>query len=242
MEGKISESLDGITAIFLDLDGTIYLGDGLIDGALEFLGRLEERGIRRYFLSNNSSKSVDQYLDKLNRLGIPAAFDEVLLSTHDLLAWLSEKEIREVFLVGTAAMRSMLTAGGFITDSPTPEYVVLGYDTEITYQKLAEAACFLQQGIPLVASHPDTVCPTPQGGPARAPAHVRRPHTAFHTGRETRVSCRFFDRVASRARVNPANSPLFFSSILIIPAHPPSRSRVAVVVAELLHAEQTRLS
>ena len=78
VEGKISESLDGITAIFLDLDGTIYLGDGLIDGALEFLGRLEERGIRRYFLSNNSSKSVEQYLDKLRSLGIDADEDEVL--------------------------------------------------------------------------------------------------------------------------------------------------------------------
>ena len=157
-------SLPGIKAVFCDLDGTLYLGDQLIPGTIAFLERCRVREIRTFFLTNNSSRSVDQYLDKLNHLGIPAAFDEVLLSTHDLLAWLSEKEIREVFLVGTAAMRSMLTTGGFITDSPTPEYVVLGYDTEITYQKLAEAACFLQQGIPLVASHPDTVCPTPQGG------------------------------------------------------------------------------
>ena len=72
MDEEINESLDGISAVFLDLDGTIYLGDSLIDGALEFLGRLEERGIRRYFLSNNSSKSVGQYLEKLRDLGIDA--------------------------------------------------------------------------------------------------------------------------------------------------------------------------
>ena len=89
MEEKISESLEGIAAVFLDLDGTIYLGDRLIDGALEFLGRLEERGIRRYFLSNNSSKSVEQYLEKLRGLGIDADEEEILLSTHDLIAWLS---------------------------------------------------------------------------------------------------------------------------------------------------------
>lgn len=157
-------SLPGIKAVFCDLDGTLYLGDQLIPGSIAFLERCRARKISTFFLTNNSSRSVDQYLDKLNGLGIPAAFDEVLLSTHDLLAWLSEKGIHEVFLVGTAAMQSMLTAGGFITDSPTPEYVVLGYDTEITYQKLAEAACHLHQGIPLVASHPDLVCPTPQGG------------------------------------------------------------------------------
>ena len=157
-------SLPGIKAVFCDLDGTLYLGDQLIPGAIGFLERCREREIRTFFLTNNSSRSVEQYLDKLNGLGISAAFDEVLLSTHDLLAWLSAKGISEIFLVGTTAMRSMLASRGLVTDSSTPEYVVLGYDTEITYQKLTEAACYLQQGIPLVASHPDIVCPTPQGG------------------------------------------------------------------------------
>ena len=164
MEGEISESLDGITAIFLDLDGTIYLGDGLIDGALEFLGRLEERGIRRYFLSNNSSKSVEQYLDKLRSLGIDADEDEVLLSTHDLISWLIKKEVTNTFLVGTEGMRSMLVERGIDVWSDEPEFVVLGYDTEITYEKLATASIHLHRGVPMVASHPDIVCPSPDGG------------------------------------------------------------------------------
>ena len=65
----ISESLDGIVAVFLDLDGTIYLGEDIIEGALDFLYRLEEKGVRRFFLSNNSSKSTSQYVDKLKKLG-----------------------------------------------------------------------------------------------------------------------------------------------------------------------------
>ena len=77
----VEESLDGIEAVFLDLDGTLYLGNTLIEGALDFLGRLESRGIRRFFLSNNSSKSVGQYLDKLGGLGIDASEEEILLST-----------------------------------------------------------------------------------------------------------------------------------------------------------------
>ena len=126
MEEKISESLEGIAAVFLDLDGTIYLGDRLIDGALEFLGRLEERGIRRYFLSNNSSKSVEQYLEKLRGLGIDADEEEILLSTHDLISWLSGKEVTSTFLVGTEGMRSMLEKEGINTSAERPEFVVLG--------------------------------------------------------------------------------------------------------------------
>ena len=164
MEGEISQSLDGIKAVFLDLDGTIYLGDSLIDGALGFLGRLEERGIKRYFLSNNSSKSVEQYVEKLRDLGIDADKDEVLLSTHDLISWLSKKEVTSTFLVGTEGMRSMLEEQGIETSSEQPEFVVLGYDTEISYEKLATASIHLHEGVQLVASHPDMVCPSPRGG------------------------------------------------------------------------------
>ena len=69
--------LNGIDAVFLDLDGTIYLGGNLIDGALDFLKRCDERGIKRYFLSNNSSRSVKQYVEKLHGFGIPAVEDDV---------------------------------------------------------------------------------------------------------------------------------------------------------------------
>ena len=83
---NLTSNLDGIEAVFLDLDGTIYMGDNLIEGAVNFLNRIEERGIRRFFLSNNSSKSVKQYLSKLENLGVPAKEEDILLSTHDLLA------------------------------------------------------------------------------------------------------------------------------------------------------------
>ena len=86
---KLTNKLEGINAVFLDLDGTIYLGNDLIPGALDFLARCEENGIKRFFLSNNSSRSVKQYVSKLQNLGIPATDVEILLSTHDLVAWLN---------------------------------------------------------------------------------------------------------------------------------------------------------
>ena len=157
-------SLSGIDAVFLDLDGTIYLGGELIEGAESFLDRCKEQGVQRYFLSNNSSKSVSQYLTKLHALGLEATEEDVLLSTHDLLAWLTANKITQTWLVGTEGMRSMLEAIGVTTRSPDPEYVVLGYDTELTYDKIAQASIHMHAGVPLVASHPDMVCPSPDGG------------------------------------------------------------------------------
>ena len=157
-------SLNDIDAVFLDLDGTIYLGADLIDGSLDFLTRCDDSGVKRYFLSNNSSRSVDQYVTKLAGLGIPATTEDVLLSTHDLLSWLASNEVSETWLVGTEGMRGMLESQGIATQSQTPQYVVLGYDTEISYDKIATASIHLHRGVPMVASHPDMVCPSPDGG------------------------------------------------------------------------------
>ena len=164
MGSGLDKSLDGIEAVFLDLDGTIYLGDSLIEGSSQFLLRLEEKGVMRFFLSNNSSKSVDQYLQKLRGMGIVSEEGEILLSSHDLISWLTNKGVTDTYLVGTRGLRDMLEKSGFTTTSDTPEYVVLGYDTEINYEKLATASIHLHNGIPMVASHPDMVCPSPDGG------------------------------------------------------------------------------
>ena len=161
---NIPPSLEGLQAIFLDLDGTIYLGGKLIPGALDFLDRCSERGIARFFLSNNSSRSTLQYREKLSGFGIEVKEDEILLSTHDLLSWLNKNNVDQTYVVGTKGMCSMLEAVGINTASSNPQYVVLGYDTEITYEKLVIASEHLHRGIPLVASHPDIVCPSEEGG------------------------------------------------------------------------------
>ena len=160
----LDKTLAGIKAVFLDLDGTIYLGDNLIEGSLEFLSRLDDAGIKRFFLSNNSSRSVKQYVTKLHGMDIPATEDDVLLSTHDLLSWLTDKGVKQTYLVGTEGMREMLEEVGIETRSTDPQYVVLGYDTEITYEKLSTASILMHRGVPMVVSHPDMVCPSPEGG------------------------------------------------------------------------------
>lgn len=157
-------ALKGIKAVFLDLDGTIYLGGELIDGALDFLNRCDEQGVKRFFLSNNSSRSVQQYVAKLEKMGIPATEEDVLLSTHDCIAWLQRQDVTATYCVGTEGMCEMLENEGIATRSEHPQYVVLGYDTETTYERLETASIHLHAGVPLMASHPDMVCPSPDGG------------------------------------------------------------------------------
>jgi HAD superfamily hydrolase (TIGR01450 family) len=149
--------------IFLDLDGTVYLGDKLIDGATRFLDYLRHRNIAHYFLSNNSSRSKKDYVTKLSGLGIQAGTDQIILSTDGVIEFLTKLRINRVYVVGTQSMKSMFREAGINPDSSQPEYVILGYDTELTYDKLKEAALFLQNEVELIATHCDLVCPTPDG-------------------------------------------------------------------------------
>ena len=147
----------------MDLDGTIYLGENLIPGADKFSDYLKAKGIHHYFLSNNSSRSKADYVKKLSRLGIQTSADHILLSTDGVIEFLQDQGIENVYVVGTQSMKDMFLESSIQPTSPNPEYVVLGYDTELTYDKLRTSALFLQNKVPLIATHPDLVCPTPQG-------------------------------------------------------------------------------
>ena len=148
---------------FIDLDGTIYLGNSLIPGAGEFLQFLEEEGILYYFLSNNSSRSKAEYVEKLAALGVPADKEKILLSTDGVIAHLFDQDVRDLYVVGTKSMVDVFLEAGFRVASPSPHYVVIGFDTELTYDKIKTAALHMQKGVELIATHPDVVCPTAEG-------------------------------------------------------------------------------
>ncbi len=149
--------------VFLDLDGTIYLGEKLFPGAEAFLAFLKKKGILTYFLTNNSSRSKLDYVRKLGRLGIKVEEESIILSTDGVIAFLQEKNVRNVYTVGTKSMKSMFLREGMDPESAFPEYVVLGFDTELTYDKLKQASLHIQNGVKLLVTHPDLVCPSPEG-------------------------------------------------------------------------------
>lgn len=148
---------------FLDLDGTVYKGNVLIKGAKKFLGFLDDKRIIYYFLSNNSSRSKIDYVKKLSKLGIQTTEERIILSTDGVIDFLLNDNVKNVYVVGTKSMKKMFIKSGIAVDSQNPEYIILGYDTELTYEKLKKASILLQHGVKLIATHCDIVCPSPEG-------------------------------------------------------------------------------
>ncbi|MFC1932897.1 HAD-IIA family hydrolase [Chloroflexota bacterium] len=155
--------LESKKLFLIDLDGTTYLGDEAINGAKEFIAKLRAKNKYVYFLSNNSSKSKADYVKKLNSMGIEAFENEIVLSTDGVIQFLLQEGVSDIFVVGTNSMKQAFERAGFNTESNNPSYVVLGYDTELTYSKIRRAALLLQKGVDLIATHCDVVCPTPEG-------------------------------------------------------------------------------
>lgn len=151
----------------LDMDGTIYLDEDLFPGTLPFLRHVRQAGGKYLFLTNNSSRSVETYIEKLARLGIPAEADDFLTSTSALIEDLgSRPPYRLCYAFGTAAFRKQLADSGLpVTDrlSDGVDCLLIGFDTELTFQKLEDACILLNRGVDFIATNPDWVCPTRYG-------------------------------------------------------------------------------
>lgn len=157
--------LSNIKCFLLDMDGTIYLGDKLIDGAKDFLDKL---GKNRYiFLTNNSSRGKNKYIEKLKKLGIQADANDVFSSADATILYLKEKkENPTIFLLGTKDLENEFKNHGFniIKErNKKIDFVVLGFDTSLTYEKLWIACDYLMEGVEFIATHPDYTCPIEDG-------------------------------------------------------------------------------
>ncbi len=154
--------LTGIRHVFLDMDGTIYHGGTLFSCTKPFLAFLRDRGIGYTFLSNNSSFSTAEYVEKLDRMGIRAAAGNFYISTDYTIDYLKRHHpgIRRLFLLGMPCIRPAFEAAGFLLDEENPEAVIVAFDRSLVYGRLCRAAWFLKQGLPGFATHPDVFCPT----------------------------------------------------------------------------------
>ncbi|MDR0378366.1 MAG: HAD-IIA family hydrolase [Candidatus Accumulibacter sp.] len=149
-----------------DLDGTVYLGERPIQGTIDFIKRnLSRREI--VFLTNNTSKNLDDYVGKLAGFGIVVGREKILSPLQPLLDHLREHELRRVYPVGNASFQAYLRENFpeiEFTSGDDCQAVVLAYDTELSYRKLAESCLLLQRPqVRFLSTHPDRVCPSPQG-------------------------------------------------------------------------------
>lgn len=151
--------------VVLDMDGTVYLGHIPIPGAVDFIRRHWD-DLDFYFLSNNTSKSPQTYVDKLNGMGIPARLELLLSPVTPLVDFLRKNGISRAYAVGNRDFqRDLLKRMPELTlGEEGAQAVILAYDTELTYEKLARSALLLQKPeVLFLATHPDLVCPSPEG-------------------------------------------------------------------------------
>ena len=160
----LREKLAPVKCFLLDMDGTLYLGDQMLDGSLAFLDKLRETGRSALFLTNNSSKSGEKYLQKLTRLGVQAPFLRVLTSGQAAGRYaLSHMPGKRMFLLGNSLLRDELTEMGISIDNANPEYVLIAFDDTLTYASLTRVCDLVRAGLPYIATHPDFNCPTETG-------------------------------------------------------------------------------
>ena len=168
MSSSLKERLAAVKHVALDMDGTIYLGSTVFPYTIPFLEKLDRLGIGYSFLTNNPTKSIDDYVDKLHRLGIPCRRDQMYSTATATTDYIRSHfpGARRLFLLGTPSMISQFEAAGFesCADDPedVPDVVVAAFDMTLQYSRLCRCAWWISKGLPYIATNPDWVCPTDQ--------------------------------------------------------------------------------
>lgn len=165
----LPKKLKDIELFLMDMDGTIYHEDEIIPGVLEFFALLRTQGKRYAFMTNNSSKGRKSYVEKLTRLGIAATEEQIVSSVNATVHYLNcIKPDAKIYLVGTESLKEELIGEGFMI-APVDyrgadvDFVLLGYDTELTYAKLEGACYHISQGVKYIATNCDLRCPVRDG-------------------------------------------------------------------------------
>ena len=150
-----------------DMDGTLYLGDRLYPFTIELLQKIRSSGGKYLFMTNNSSKSVADYVKKLGNLGITATRDDFITSSQATAYYLHKHHKGQILYVcGTESLKEELRNEGFAVteNAENAQCIVMGFDTELTFKKLHDVSwLLLTREIPYIATNPDLVCPTEFG-------------------------------------------------------------------------------
>ena len=156
-----------INLFLFDMDGTLYLGDQLYEFTKDLLQKIRNAGKRYLFMTNNSSKSVADYVKKLARLGIEATEDDFITSSQATAHYLKlYHQDARLYVCGTNSLKEELRKEGFVVTDVLDEVdcIVMGFDTELTFKKLEDVSrLLLTRELPYIATNPDYVCPTEFG-------------------------------------------------------------------------------
>lgn len=158
------EALKDVKLFVLDMDGTVYLGDNLIEGSDVFLQKVLDSGRNYIFFTNNTTKVPSLYVDKLAKMGIHADESQIVTS-GDVTAEFLKRNYpgARVYLNGVPALEENWKAKGINLVDDDPDVAVQSFDTTLTYEKLDKICRFVRNGVPFLSTHMDTNCPTADG-------------------------------------------------------------------------------
>lgn len=162
--GEIAERLQAVRGVISDMDGVIYHGNRLLDGAQEFVAWLRATGREFLFLTNSSSRSRRELQEKLSRLGIEVEIDHFYtsaLATASFLA--SQVPGGSAYVIGEAGLINALYDVGYSMNDIDPDYVVVGESPSYSFEKIERAVNLVRNGARLVGTNPDVNGPTESG-------------------------------------------------------------------------------
>jgi len=146
------------------MDGTFYLGNNIIGGALSFTEKIKKCGKTFYFFTNNSSRHARYYQDKLKKMGCLVKQEDILTANQVILKYLKEKHRdQKIYLLGNNYLREDFIQGGVHLVEEHPDLVIVGFDTTLEYNRVAKACHYIRRGIPFLAVNPDLNCPVEEG-------------------------------------------------------------------------------
>lgn len=156
--------LKGVRCFLLDLDGTVYLEDHWIPGAVDFLNKVEASGRKYLFLTNNSSRCAEDYVKKFCAMGFPVSKEKIISSGEVTAVYVQEHfPQKTVFVLGNESLKKEFTSRGIPLGEEEADVLVTGFDTTLTYRTLTVACSLARRGVPYVATHPDFNCPVKGG-------------------------------------------------------------------------------
>jgi 4-nitrophenyl phosphatase len=150
--------------LLIDLDGTLYKGNQIIEGADKLISELNRLAVPYLFITNNSSKTPADVEHHLRSLGINASATNVLTSSQSAATYVINQGLgKRVYCIGENGLQTALVEAGLILVNEDADVVVQGIDRSFTYDKLKKAVRFILAGAPFVCTNPDILLPMDDG-------------------------------------------------------------------------------
>ncbi|MDF2880287.1 MAG: family hydrolase [Clostridiaceae bacterium] len=163
-QNNTNEIIKKVKCFILDLDGTVYLGNKIIGGAMDFLDNLDKLNISFKFYTNNSSKNARFYINKIRKMGYNVKDDMMLISNQVIISHIKRNmSDKKVFVLGNEYLKNDFKESGINVVEDAADVVVVGFDTLLSYENVSKACDLIRKGALFLGVNPDFNCPTEEG-------------------------------------------------------------------------------